>query len=266
MTTLFKSVNEAECIGFQVEVLPNSSIKFVSFPEAHKIDETTWENLERQMRSPTITPRSNYELKTCWLNKLAVIAMYNNEIISYTSLVPIYDECRRKLLSSYLNISYTKLPTVNVYETVASWTDPKWRLKGISKSLKHRLYESSLSGPGEIGMAACYGLAASPVFVKMGWKLVSWDEYKFVRHLLGWIENKKYFWLRSKSIDPIQWKPYNGKHLTIEEFPIHNWDAYCHVWVQSVEKIQKLNTQFSNLTNNDIIAWKNALKKLTLHF
>jgi len=152
-------------LGFKIEICSDSSIKLVLLPKEYRPKQTIWKNLEQDMNSPVITPVPDWKLKNRWLDKCAAIAIYNNKIVSYSSIIPSYNKHKRQLLCSYLDIKSNQFPTIDIYSSASGWTDPKWRLQGINKKLRNKLYEK-IDGRNKMGMSACYGQGASPVLFK----------------------------------------------------------------------------------------------------
>ena len=64
------------------------------------------------------------------------MAINEGEIVSYTSVVPVFSTATRPQLSAILGLEAARMPPVDLFEFATGWTQPDYRRKGISLQLR----------------------------------------------------------------------------------------------------------------------------------
>ncbi len=224
------------------------------------ISNQTWENLSKEIcKEPKLINCSAKTLKKRWLNGQAACAIYNEEVVSYISYVSSFSTNFKQSLAAILNLDYYSFPKCDVSQFVTGWTKPGWTNKGIYSFLNKELSLNS-NHFEQVRTSYCLGLAASPVFKKMEWKIASWNSFPFVGSLGGWIENGEMFIVHENFKDSTTVRPYCGDDFPLSEYQSHDWDKYCHLWIQDLPEVLNLERKLNKLLKEDLKQWRAALK------
>ncbi len=227
------------------------------------ISDPTWQKLANNIaQEESLTSYPAAVLARRWEQGYAAIALKDDEIVSYTSVVPLFFTKTRQALSRELGIDYSQWPKVDMYEFASGWTHPSWRRKGISLQLRHDLL-------GQLDRSDCLiasisvGLGASYVLEKLGWQIAAWSKIAYVTGLIGLPtaglegEIQKIGWPL-----PPPLKRYEGKPVSPSQNPEHHWNDYCHFWISDLALAKALNHQLETLLETELHRWHEAVVEI----
>ena len=241
----------------------NDKINLVYSPDIILEDEE-WEDFSRYIMvyEKDVRGFSAEELRYRWENHHAAIAVSeHNEIISYSSVLPAYDTKIKKAISQNTDIKINLLPNFTIYESATGVTKQDWRRKGINIKLLENMVEFHKNESSTFLMI-CFGFAASPLVEKLGWKLSAWRENQYVTSLLAWAEEEKIYKTNYGFLPHKDKHLYDGKHLTPEDFPYHNWKNFLHLWIEDLSIVNKLNNELYKVFSGNLEKWKNVLRQV----
>ncbi len=224
---------------------------------AHTIVESTWQNFGQNVAAePFLVSYPEAILAQRWQQGYAAIAVKDYEIISYTSLIPIFSDPTRQKLSQAIGLHPEQMPYINMYRAATGWTHPDWRQRGLSQQLRHHLLKR-FSGPNHLFMSIARGLGAGPVLTKMDWQMISWSKIAYVSSLIGLPEAG----LTDKlgpDMKRVDLKPYTGPPLSPSN-STHPWNSFCYFWVSNIPLAMELNYQLAKLMEEELQNWREAV-------
>lgn len=224
------------------ELTKNLSLNPIDSDQIENLGSQIWSRLHEEIS--TDSPRlyfSSLNLKMRWQKGCSAIVINQNKIIAHISLIPLISPNKKILFQKIFSCPESLLE--NIWESATGWTDPKFRRKGIQYKIRQKLYEQI--SQDSLIVAHCIGIGASPILSKLGWHLVNWDEYRFIRLLLGEIKNKK-FYHHSGNIIPIEnLKFFLGYGSFPNSIPSHNWENYIHLWINNISKAKFIESSIS---------------------
>lgn len=193
-----------------------------------------------------------------WQQGYAAVAIEADEIVSYTSVVPVFSETSRPQLAALIGVEAGRMPAVDLFEFATGWTRPDCRRKGISLQLRQKLLER-FSRPNCLHISISIGLGASPILERLGWQLVGWSKIPFVTSLIGvptaGLEDK----IGLGWSPPPELKRYEGEHLSPRQDTAHPWTEFCHFWVSNPALASELDRQLSTLVEAELRRWREAV-------
>lgn len=193
-----------------------------------------------------------------WQQGYAATAIEAGEIVSYTSVVPVYSEASRRRLGAIIGVEAGQMPAIDLFEFATGWTRPDCRRKGISLQLRQKLLKR-FSSLNCLHISVSIGLGASPILERLGWRLVGWSDIPFVTSLIGvpmaGLEDK----IGVGWSPPPELKRYEGAHLSPRQDTGHPWAEFCHFWLSNPALASELNRQLSALVKDDLDRWREAV-------
>ena len=230
------------------------------FPlETGIVREPSWQALADSIaRETSLTAYPPQVLKKRWQQGYAAMAINEGEIVSYTSVVPVFSTATRPQLSAILGLEAARMPPVDLFEFATGWTQPDYRRKGISLQLRQKLL-GRFSGPSCLHISISIGLGASPILERLDWRLIGWSNLAFVTSLIGvptaGLEDK----IGVGWSPPAELKRYEGEHLSPRQDQDHPWAEFCHFWVSNPALAVELNQQLSRLAGGNLHRWREAV-------
>lgn len=226
---------------------------------ANHLTEPAWQSLAVSIaQEASLTAYPGPVLAHRWQQGYAAIAIESDEIVSYTSVVPVYSETSRRQLAALIGVEAGRMPAVDLFEFATGWTRPDCRHKGISLQLRQKLLER-FSRPNCLHISISIGLGASPILERLGWQLVGWSKIPFVTSLIGvptaGLEDK----IGLGWSPPPELKRYEGEHLSPRQDTGHPWPKFCHFWVSNPTLAGALNQQLSTLVEAELHRWREAV-------
>jgi len=239
---------------------PHSSQKYVNLhPLAAPPAPAQWTQLAADIgREASLTAYTAQQLAHRWEQGCAVLAAYDGRIVSYTSLVPVFNADSRARLSQLLNLPADQLPAVNVYEFASGWTHPDFRRRGISLQLRRCLL-ARFDRPDILQVSISIGLGASPVLERMGWQIIGWQQIAWVSSLIGLPAAAAGANINRGWQPPAELKQYNGAPIIPSQTKTHPWSRYCHFWVSNPALARDTDKQLQQLLHRDLLRWQTAL-------
>ncbi len=193
-----------------------------------------------------------------WQQGLASIAVKDNCIISYISLVPVLCRGTWPTLCADMDIDLGAAPDLDVYGGATGWTHPAWRQKGISTQLRRPLYER-LSAPNRLYICLTVGMGASPLLAKLGWRIVAWSQMPYVGALMGVPVTGFESLVGSAWWAPPDIERYEGPHIVPGQDGGHNWPRFYHLWVSNTDVAADMDKQLREMVHGDLHRWYRAL-------
>ncbi|MEO0563121.1 MAG: hypothetical protein AAF125_13515 [Chloroflexota bacterium] len=231
---------------------PSVSLTAITPPEL------AWHDLANTyVADPRLTPYPAETLKARWAKGKASILVHNEAIIAYVGVKSVYDAALRERLG------LAGLPDATVYQGVSGWTHPNWRRRGLGVAIRRPLYDRVL-GPREIYLGTTTHVGATPVWDRLGFQVVPWDDLIFLAALDSWFDDKpneaglftRYYTPGTGWSDcPLQAR-WNGGHVAPRTHPDHDWERYGHMGVSDPQIAQDLNRAFAEAVNGDLMAWQ----------
>lgn len=239
---------------------PDSPEKYVELcPYAADIGPALWAQLAADIgREASLTAYSAEQLAFRWEQGCAAVAVCRELIVSYTSLVPVFDTDTRADLSQRLGLPVAQLPPVDIYEFASGWTHLDFRRRGISLHLRRHLL-ARFDHPDILQVSISIGLGASPVLERMGWQIIGWEQIAWVSSLIGLPAAAAGDHLDHGWQPPAELKRYNGEHIVPSQAKTHPWDRYCHFWVSNPALARHTDDQLQQLLHGDLTRWHTAL-------
>jgi GNAT superfamily N-acetyltransferase len=247
-------------------VTPLSTQKYVELSSVSEpvVSHSTWQELaDKIAKEESLTSYPRAVLARRWEQGYAALALHNEEIVSYTSVVPLFFDKTRRRLSRELDVDEVHLPNTDLYEFASGWTDPAWRRKGISLQLRRNLL-GRLDMPRCLIASISVGLGASYVLEKLGWQIAGWGKIPYLTSLIGiptaGLEGKidqKMGWSL-----PSELERYEGQPISPSQNPDHAWADFCHFWISSLPLAQKTDQQISTLLNDNLRRWREAVLEI----
>lgn len=244
-------------------VSASSSQKYVDLSPVSEpaVPGSTWQHLAGNIaQEESLTSYPSAVLARRWEQGYAAIALHQEEIISYTSVVPLLFDKTRHRLSQELGVDETRLPDVKMYEFASGWTHSAWRRKGISLQLRRHLLDR-LDTPPCLIASISVGLGASYVLEKLNWQIAGWNKIPYLTSFIG-IPTAE---LEDK-IDPNKGWPlppeleqYQGDPLSPSQNPEHAWTDFCHFWISDLPLAKKIDRQLSTLLKGNLSRWRKAV-------
>ena len=233
-------------------------VELVAAP-GDNLTEAGWQSLAESIaREANLTTYPAPMLARRWQQGYAAVAIEADEIVSYTSVVPVYSEASRRQMGALIGVEADRMPAVELFEFATGWTRPDCRRKGISLQLRQKLLER-FSSPNCLHISISVGLGASPILERLGWHLVSWSKIPFVTSLIGvptvGLEDK----IGLGWSPPPELKRYEGDHLSPRQDTDHPWAEFCHFWVSNPVLAGELNRELSTLVEADLFHWREAV-------
>ncbi|GAB6041807.1 hypothetical protein [Endothiovibrio diazotrophicus] len=204
---------------------------------------------------------SRYRAETLferWCQGRAAIALVGEEIVSYVSLIPLFDEAVEGRLRRRLGAPAGTGEGGALYESATGWTHPQWRRRGLSLHLRRALL-AGFAAPDRLFLSATIGLGASRVLPGLGWQLVSWGAYPFASALIGMPADGVAALASLRSRQPARLAPYLGDHITPQGEPRHRWADHCHLWFSDEGQAAVLDRWLAGLAGGDLARWRRAV-------
>ncbi len=219
----------------------------------------SWEELAEYIgKEPSLRPCSPQILEERWQRGHAAIAVRDNRIVSFISLVPILTDFTWEQISRVLGVPASARPSIDLYGSSTGWTLPEWRNKGISQQLREPLLER-FSDPCWLSIGVTVGFGASALLSRFGWRIAAWSEFPFIGSMagmpLGGFENC----VGSAWQVPVGMTQYEGEHIPVEQFSAHTWKRYCHLWYSKASLAVELDAQLASLVQGDLRRWREAV-------
>jgi hypothetical protein len=193
-----------------------------------------------------------------WQQGLASVAVKDDCIVSYISLVPVLCQETWPTFCTEMGIDLCAAPDIDVYGGATGWTHPAWRQKGISTQLRLPLYER-LSAPNCLYICMTVGVGASPLLAKLGWRVAAWSQMPYVGSLMGvpitGFENL---------VGSAWWAPpdmtrYEGPHIVPGQDTAHDWPRFYHLWVSNAALAADMDKQLREMAHGDLHRWHQAV-------
>jgi hypothetical protein len=193
-----------------------------------------------------------------WQQGLASVAVKDDCIVSYISLVPVLCQETWPAFCTEMGIDLYTAPAIDVYGGATGWTHPAWRQKGISTQLRLPLYER-LSAPNCLYICMTVGVGASPLLAKLGWRIAAWNQMPYVGSLMGvpitGFENL---------VGSAWWAPpdmtrYEGPHIVPGQDTAHDWPRFYHLWVSNAALAADMDKQLRKMAHGDLHCWHKAV-------
>jgi hypothetical protein len=195
-----------------------------------------------------------------WEQGYAAIAIKDDEIIGYSSVVLNFSEAIGIRLSQEVGVEHTRMPQGNIYKMASGWTHPAWRKQGVFLELRRRLLEH-LSGPQNLYISTTIGPKAPFLLARLGWQVLGWGEIAYVSSLIGWFEPGRLYQVGGgwRPLAAPGMKPYEAEPISPDRNPAHNWEGFYHFWVSNIPLGLAKNRQLSILLNGDLRRWREAI-------
>jgi hypothetical protein len=222
---------------------------------APALSPTAWQELAAGVaREPSLTPFPAELLRERWEQGHAALMIQDDAIVAYTSVVPVFSEVTRQALAAVLDLPPSRIPVIDVYESMTGWTAPMLRKKGISLRLRRPLL-ARFAGPNCLFIGFTAGMGASPVLSRMDWQVTPWSQITFAGSI---IENST---VDCTSGSPRGWhvrglKPYDGPPTLTYLDSTHDWASYCYFWISDAGLGQRLDRQLAELVGGDVCRWR----------
>jgi hypothetical protein len=207
---------------------------------------------------PTLISYPSSVFRARWEQGHAAVAACAGHIVSYTSLVTVFDTAfRRKLAAIWPQVGGC-LPPIDLYESATAWTHPHWRRHGISLALRGPLLQRFCE-PHILCVAVGVGLGSAPVLSKLGWSVLSWHEIPYLSSLIavplaGYEAQVGPGWLM-----PGDLRLYEGKPTFFGNGSCHEWKQFYHFWAARNPLAQRLNAGLRDGTGGDLCRWRDAI-------
>ncbi len=239
---------------------PYSPQKYVELsPYPADIAPLLWAQLAADIsREASLTAYSAEMLSHRWQQGYAAIAVCREKIVSYTSLVPVFNADTRTHLEQLLNLPADQLPPIDMYEFASGWTHVDYRRKGISLQLRRHLL-TRFDRPDILQVSISIGLGASPVLERMGWQIMGWQHIAYVSSLIGLPAAAASDHLDHGWQPPARLKQYNGDHIVPSQAKTHPWNDYCHFWVSNPALAHQTDAKLQRLLQGNLACWHNAV-------
>lgn len=221
-----------------------------------KLGEGSWEELADYIaKEPSLRPCSPQTLEERWRNCHAAIAVRDNRIVSFISLVPILTDLTWAQLRKELGVPPSARPSIDMYGSSTGWTLPQWRNKGISQQLRAPLLER-FTNPCWLSIGVTVGFGASALLSRFGWRIAGWSDYPFIGSMAGMPLNGFESRVGNAWQVPDGMTQYEGDHVPLEQFSSHPWKRYCHLWFSRLPLAAELEAQLAGLTARDLLRWR----------
>ncbi len=249
-----------EPLVFSVVETPDRQYVELCQSPIQSVPQAAWQKMAANIAyEESLTSYPADALSNRWQEGRAAVAIKDNEIVSYISLILVFSQATRLELSKQIGVAPDCMPNTDLYESATGWTHPAWRRKGISLQLRRQLLKR-FNDPNCLYITIAVGLAASPVVARLGWRLVSWGEIACVSSLVGLPRTSAAGKIsRTGRQLPPGMKLYAGKHITPDRQTTHPWQHFCHFWVSNLPLAVDLNRQLSGLVNQDLNRWRQAV-------
>lgn len=178
----------------------------------------------------------------------------DRRIVHYSSLVQIINSETRLRLAGAVGMT---LPPIDIYEGATGWTHPDWRGRGLAMFFRRTLYESFRT-PSSFIMTMTIGMGASPLLLKLDWRLTGWDHLPYLSSLFAWRGDDG----AMRHVGP-GWEvaagkvPYLGDH--VHRLDAHDWPRYYHLWISDPPVARRFNDQLSRTLDGDLSRWRAAI-------
>jgi hypothetical protein len=235
----------------------NGHMLLSPMPDSIVISEETWYRMAAEIQSEkTLIHYPSSVLETRWQRGHAAITLYEDRIVSYICLAPIYSADNRHKFAACLNIDPETLPAIDVYEFTTAWTAPEWRRYGISGQMRPPMLARFFHAAA-LGASGMAGLA-SPVLAKLGWQIIGWGRLPFTSSLTaipiqGFEPESERGWR-----PPSHLRRYEAEHIPLED-QTHPWKEFAYFWVSDVALAETVNAQFEEAVEHDLCRWRRAI-------
>ncbi|TVR20629.1 MAG: hypothetical protein EA396_10210 [Anaerolineaceae bacterium] len=178
----------------------------------------------------------------------------DRQIVHYSSLIQVIDAEIRLRMAGAVGIT---LPPIDIYEGATGWTHPDWRGRGLAMFFRRTLY-AAFRTPSAFIMTMTVGIGASPLLLKLDWRLVGWDHLPYLSSLFAWRQDDG----AMRHVGP-GWEvtagkvPYLGDH--VHRLDAHDWPRYYHLWVSDWPVARRFNDQLGRILGGDLPRWRDAV-------
>lgn len=237
----------------------NSTPRLVPAQDGEVVSAGGWRDLAgRSQEEPALLDQTPRALAARWNAGNAAIAICHGEIVSYVSLIPVYNDSRRQDLSMILNRTLPRTGTV--FETATGWTAPELRGLGLSSFIRSELYRQQV-GRHDLIIAACRGVGASRVLQKFGFAVSAWSRLEFLSSLLSWVKEDLEY------IVGHGWLPTYGRELFNEDNDgsghiDETCDSYTYLWVSKSSVALHIDTVFRDALAGDLESFRVGISTL----
>lgn len=221
--------------------------------------EGSWEELAEHIgKEPSLRPCSPEVLRDRWRRGHAAIAVRDHRIVSFISLVPVLTDHTWAQISKELGVPASARPSIDMYGSSTGWTLPEWRNKGISQQLRAPLLDR-FSNPCWLSIGVTVGFGASALLSRFGWTIAAWSEFPFIGSMAGMPLNGFEDGVGNAWQVPMGMTQYEGEHIPADQFSIHPWKRYCHLWYSRLPLAAELETQLAGLVKGDLHRWRETV-------
>ncbi len=222
----------------------------------------SWEELAEYIgKEPSLRPCSPEILQERWQRGHAAIAVRDNRIVSFISLVPILTDHTWAQISKELGAAASARPSIDLYGSSTGWTLPEWRNKGISQQLRAPLLER-FSNPCWLSIGVTVGFGASALLSRFDWRIAAWSEFPFIGTLAGLPLEGFEGCIGDAWQVPVGMTQYEGEHIPVEQFSTHPWKRYCHLWYSRLPLAAELDAQLARLALRDLRRWRETVLRV----
>ena len=157
------------------------------------------------------------------------------------------------------------------FETGAGWSDKRLRNMGVYSQLRQIVLDEA-QVKGRLLFSQSKGEGASFVNMQDGYTLVNWNDFPFSASLMGWVATEKqceknlalkdkFLLAAGKVIDlpkcglytngTIFTKTPEGAPANPDFIANHDWNAYHHLWVNDLDKLNRFEKNIRHALNID---------------
>ena len=224
-----------------------------------EIGPAAWDDLAACVaQEPALVSYPGQIFRCRWEQGNATIAVHDGQIVSYTSLVAVFDATFRSQLAAVWRHADGRLPPIDLYEFATGWTRPSWRRNDANLALRRHLLQR-FSAPHMLCVGVTVGLGASPVLTRLGWSVLAWSRIAYLGSLIavplaGHEAGLGRGWLMPGGV-----RLYEGEPLTYRAHSAHPWDRFCHFWVAQEALARRLDEGLCVATDGELHGWQDAI-------
>ncbi len=209
-----------------------------------------------------MTPYPAHKLRARWDADRAACIIHDGAIVLYVGVTPVYDDAIRERLRHFLGVDEHRLPHATVYRGVSGWTHPDWRRRGLGVAARRPFY-GQLLHERALYVGTTSGIGATPIWSRLGWQVLPWEQFAFVAALDGWYDPAnlaRFYTPGSGWATYTPTEPWNGPSVSPFEDTDHDWGRYAHLGVSNPALAHDLNTAFETAAGGGLPHWQSALK------
>ncbi len=233
-----------------------------------EISDEDWKILAHHVSNePALISYTAEELKERWEKQMAAICVDEKGIVSYTSLLNTYNTNRFRETFLQYGICPKDIPDCQLLEFQSGWTRPDMRRKKISMRLRIRLMNKHRVA-SSCFLSLTSGLSSAPIAVRLDWRLISWQKYKFISCLIGSFSQKSREYKNTytnKSMELTGKSPHKDNTIKIEYDNIASikdefWSSHFFLWAEHKYILEELNEKLSDILNDNLDLWLKIIK------